>query len=366
MRQRLLWLDVLKGWGICFIVLGHIFGAGVHLSTGDTQKVCALAYKYFYAFHVPLFFFVAGITFRRCDWQDFLRRKAQRLLLPYFIIGFVSLIVYWGLHDVGKMILQLNDTTGFYTQKATYASIGGYILTLVSGFSYGPMFAPNSVLWFIPALFSLEVIAQLFVRKELNWKSWVLIGGVMWGIAHLLPLPTLPWLLNKVPYYFPFFALGVLWGRYGWVIPQKSVGRGILLIVLFGVLAIWNPYQYYGRTLGQQVITWLITCGNIFGWLWLTTAWAWRPMAFLGVCSLGIMVLHKFPMLLLQNAIPCVRAFFQGDLLDLSLGIVVVFIGALVVSLTVYLVCLRYLPFVFGYVPWPTDFINWKGKERSF
>ena len=89
-------------------------------------------------------------------------------------------------------------------------------------------------------------------------------------------------------------------------------------------------------------------------------------MAFLGVCSLGIMVLHKFPMLLLQNAIPCVRAFFQGDLLDLSLGIIVVFIGALAMSLIIYLFCLRYLPFVFGYVPWPTDFINWKGKERSF
>lgn len=28
------WLDTLKGVGICFIVLGHIVGAGAHLSSG--------------------------------------------------------------------------------------------------------------------------------------------------------------------------------------------------------------------------------------------------------------------------------------------------------------------------------------------
>ncbi len=111
-------IDVLRGWGILFIVLGHIVGAGSHLSTGMAQDFCTAGYKYFYAFHVPLFFVVAGMTFRQLAWKDFLIRRAQRLLIPYFIFGLFSIALYWLMCSLSTQILQGSDTTGYYGGKA--------------------------------------------------------------------------------------------------------------------------------------------------------------------------------------------------------------------------------------------------------
>jgi len=49
-RGRQEWLDVLKGFGILFVVLGHA------LADGGLKT-------YIYAFHMPLFFFVSGYLF---------------------------------------------------------------------------------------------------------------------------------------------------------------------------------------------------------------------------------------------------------------------------------------------------------------
>lgn len=359
MSQRLVWLDVLKGWGILFIVLGHIVGAGVHLSGGMSQLVCASAYKYFYAFHVPLFFFVAGLTFKERAWLGFVKGKAMRLLVPYFIFGLFSLVAYWLLHDVGNALLRGADTTGYYAHKAQYASIGGYLLALVSGLSWGPVFVANSVLWFIPVLFSLEMVAQMVTRVITRRWAWLAVGVVLWCVSRTVSLPSLPWGLAQVPKYFLFFAIGTGFGVDGVrLFGRRDLWLGGGLVLVFGALAIWNPYQYFGQVLWQHAFTAAITCGNIAGWVLLAQAWPYRPLALCGCASLGIMVLHKFPMLLLQNVFPPVRALFQGGMLPLLAGIGIVFVGTVGVSLGIYLACVRWCPLLFGNVRWPTDYIK--------
>ena len=359
MNQRLVWLDVLKGWGILFIVLGHIVGAGAFLSDGAVQGICTHAFKYFYAFHVPLFFFVAGLTFRKCAWLGFIKGKAMRLLVPYFVFGLFSLVVYWLLHDVGNTLLRGFDTTGFYAHKAQYASFSGYLLALVSGLSWGPVFAANSVLWFIPVLFSLEMVAQAVTRVITRRWAWLAVGVALWCVSCMFSLPALPWGLAQVPKFFLFFVFGVGLGVDGVRVPKRwALCCGGVLVVVFGLVAIWNPYQYFGQALWQHAFTAIITCGNIAGWVLLAQAWPCRAIALCGYASLGIMVLHKFPMLLLQNAFPPVRALFQGGILPLSAGIVIVFVGVVGGSLGVYLACVRWCPLLFGNARWPLDYIK--------
>lgn len=351
---RLMWLDVLKGWGILFIVLGHIVGAGVRLSDGVAQVVCSDAYKYFYAFHVPLFFFVAGITFREKKWGDFLKKKALRLLVPYFVIGGVSIITYWLLHDIGNAILQQTDTTGYYAVKAQYASIGAYLWTLMSGFIKGPMFAPNSVLWFIPALFSLEVIAQGVIRIIKSRGGWLMLGVLVWLVSCWSSVPELPWISPKLPYHFFFFSLGLFVCERGISLSRIWLfGLSMLLIVGFGILAVWEPYQHSDIRFLRQIFHLFVACGNIAGWFLFAKVWEIRWLAFLGVCSLGIMVLHKFPILFLQHALPPVRALFQGNVLELAFGVMLVFVGSMAITLIGYLACLRWCPFVFGNIKRP-------------
>lgn len=51
MRERIKWVDTAKAIGIAAIVLGHTVGESP-LKT------------YVYSFHIPLFFFLSGATFR--------------------------------------------------------------------------------------------------------------------------------------------------------------------------------------------------------------------------------------------------------------------------------------------------------------
>ena len=52
--ERTQWIDSAKGLGILLIFFGHVY---------STVTPSAL-YVYIYAFHVPLFFFISGLTLR--------------------------------------------------------------------------------------------------------------------------------------------------------------------------------------------------------------------------------------------------------------------------------------------------------------
>lgn len=72
-RKRINWIDTAKCIGIFFIVLGHI------LSTGVLRR-------WIFAFHVPLFFFLSGVTFSQGkSIQQFIGKKFKTLIIPYYI-----------------------------------------------------------------------------------------------------------------------------------------------------------------------------------------------------------------------------------------------------------------------------------------
>lgn len=50
-KERLSWLDVLKGIGIILVVMGHIYSNSI-------------IFNWLYSFHMPLFFFAAGCVYR--------------------------------------------------------------------------------------------------------------------------------------------------------------------------------------------------------------------------------------------------------------------------------------------------------------
>lgn len=54
-KERLSWLDVLKGIGIILVVMGHIYSNSI-------------IFNWLYSFHMPLFFFAAGCVYKigRC------------------------------------------------------------------------------------------------------------------------------------------------------------------------------------------------------------------------------------------------------------------------------------------------------------
>ena len=101
---RVSWIDAVKGLGIALIVLGHI----ASVETPSTL------YLYIYAFHVPLFFFVSGLTLKpgRETFGAMLMGKGRSLLVPYFfyaLLGYAFYLVGYGMAQaLGLRIEQFN------------------------------------------------------------------------------------------------------------------------------------------------------------------------------------------------------------------------------------------------------------------
>ena len=74
-KGRVRWLDTARCIGIFLVILGHIsFGTVFGYSVKN----------WIYSFHMPLFFFLAGLTHKEMNFAGSIKKAARQLLLPKF------------------------------------------------------------------------------------------------------------------------------------------------------------------------------------------------------------------------------------------------------------------------------------------
>ena len=145
---RIRWVDVAKGIGIILVSFGH-------LRNGDGQSVWLPALdpliSAIYLFHMPLFFFLAGVTFNnRRSFGEFVARKAKTLLVPYYLFS-----LYFLAKPIACLLIP--------SLAATFQSAHDYSIAL----QFFDVLVMGNGLWFLMALF----IAECFVypmSKVLN------------------------------------------------------------------------------------------------------------------------------------------------------------------------------------------------------
>jgi len=97
--MRISYVDKLKGVAIIFVVMGHV----TEWSLGVRQSPFNLFYG---SFHMPLFMFLSGLfaykSFIQWNIREmlvFLKKKAQRILLPFLTMGGIfTLSIGWICH----------------------------------------------------------------------------------------------------------------------------------------------------------------------------------------------------------------------------------------------------------------------------
>ena len=72
MQQRDAVLDILKGFGIIFVLVGHSLGGIVH--------------NFIYSFHIPLFFLVSGYLYKQRPFKEQVKKDWSRLMIPFFFV----------------------------------------------------------------------------------------------------------------------------------------------------------------------------------------------------------------------------------------------------------------------------------------
>ncbi|MDD3014155.1 MAG: acyltransferase family protein [Candidatus Gastranaerophilales bacterium] len=191
MSDRIKWLDIAKGIGIIFVIFAHVL------------TISPALLNYIYSFHMPLFFFISGYLFSDTKYKtlkDFSKKKAQTLLVPYFIFSAVSFI-YWALIQtrMGDDIQHPNLFHAFigifYSNPADHAM------------SY------NVALWFLTCLFCTEILFFIVKKRNEN-KHHLIISLVLFSIlGYLYSLYVhfnLPWSIDVAFSAVVFYGVGYL------------------------------------------------------------------------------------------------------------------------------------------------------------
>lgn len=359
---RELWIDRCKGALILLVVLGHAIGTGRYLGASDGIPWMNFAYQYIYAFHMPAFFLLAGVTWRTVssgtarEFAAFAGKKARRLLVPYLVFGLASIVFY--LLFASASYDALRTTDGYYAAKGGM-SLGFCLKTLVcaSGWPDGQGFAYNSVLWFLPALFTLE-IAYWVVDRFLPRRIPQLVIGIAalmlgWVVSHSGCF-YLPWGLGRLPMNLVYFLIG------RWFVPlsagvalsrPRRILSGLALAgcaALLGFLC-WtapNPWVCAFKVEWHLAYAAMAVVGAL---LCVAAARLFDVKAFasLGLCSLGIMLMHKF-VVMAGFKLAAVREMFAGSAWIQALSVLLLTAVATSVSVAATVVLRRWWPEVIG------------------
>lgn len=363
--KRISWIDSLKGVLILFVVLGHVIGGAHHLSNGALSGTLNAVFLAIYMFHMPAFFLLAGHLVR-CKAGDGLgfwqmtMSKVKRLLVPYFVFGFASVLIYWLLMAFG------NSTVSDASKGRYFAESGWNALVAFGSVLYGAnlpgtdSFRCNNVLWFLPCMFSVQLIdalISLLLRGKRNRIVDTALAVASLFVAAMLqahPVPSLPYELHQVPWFYVYFLIGRCLPKElpcAVSLAQKKMAGLVLsgiVVLYFGVCLAFPCHNRQAPELFLQIGVLVLallgigTCGmmaQVFDSRWLMA---------LGRASVGIMLMHKFVVVALQFGLMPVKSLFAHGAALCVLGIVIVTAVTTMVSYVVTILIRSIMPWALG------------------
>ena len=278
-KNRYTEIDIARGIGIFFVVLGH--------SIKQTQIQAAwiriLTYI-IYSFHMPLFFCLSGfvsakiLRMHKHERIQYVSSRARRLLIPYFTIGLIYIPVKLKLSEAAVKPFAVSD-----------------IWKLLIGQN------PDVSLWFLYILFLIELICAALVNTY-NFRS-IWYGSFFLSVAiYWLNLDI------RTPKYLFFFLMGI-WVRLKFEDCREAGyedamdGQDLLAFLAFVTDIIAIVFLYRTTITVTMVLTSL--CG-IYLVLWVSSRLVYnidgeekepgkaaRILLLLGLFSMDIYILHE-------------------------------------------------------------------------
>ncbi|WP_426350501.1 acyltransferase family protein [Alloiococcus sp. CFN-8] len=290
-KNRIIWLDQLRAIGIIFVILGHV--------SLDKEII-----KLIYAFHMPLFFFISGMTHREGKFSslwDCIKYKAPRLILPHIMMN----LLMWSLWAYNFRIL---------------GDVKYGISTLIKGILVGNneiYQSASNATWFLLVLFLIEVIYYLCEKFASGDKrKLTLLVSILAIISYVesingFNIPML-WHMDAVFTGLMFYHLGYYLFQYLQVITgSKYYKNKVLLAFTIAAMVLAGLYI-------AEVNKRVSMAGNSYGSI------MYFYIAALLLILVVILIVMKLPQLPLlkyvgQNTllylgihIPIIRAFERG------------------------------------------------------
>ncbi|MBN8831256.1 MAG: acyltransferase family protein [Sphingomonadales bacterium] len=268
LRERLDWIDAMKGLGIVAVVAGHVW------TRGPVRDAL-------YAFHMPLFFVLAGYTARAVPTGTLLRNGVRSLGLPFLCFSLLLLAADFlieGLRGVRPIF-------------ASWSSGAATILLATE-----KLRGPFTILWFIPCLFFARLVWNMLAAKGRRADALIMLPAMLLVAALALWVhyhgKHSPLGLLAVPGAILFIWMGALWRLRGMPSRFGLLACGLLALPTVFLLP---PFEMKMGELGFPYLSVPGAVGFTILLAWLVQrlpAAATGVLAALGRASLVIMYVH--------------------------------------------------------------------------
>lgn len=190
-RNREVWLDGLKGFGILLVIFGHVLSGYMDAWTFPDAYWSFYGIRtWIYSFHMPMFFMISGYAFTLAYYRDGrLRREGfLRQLGNLFLVYTVFVLLQWAVKQAVPELVNetytLEDLLGMFVE-------------------------PLGNFWYIYVLFIIYVAAAVtgFPRRN---PLWLIIpaAAAVWVAEIHLDWTNLT--LYRILYHFLFFGAGCM------------------------------------------------------------------------------------------------------------------------------------------------------------
>lgn len=278
MKQRLYYIDAIKGFMMILVVIGHILdgylNAGMFLESSHQMWI---AYNFIYSFHMPCFFIVSGFLFEMTFGNKDLENESNKRHLHCQIerLGYVYLI--WSLF-MGMFKLCLSR----------YANTKIRIIDL-----FCIPIKPIKPYWYLYVLIIYYIVLSRNKIKQLSKKKLLLSAVGLSVFSKIIPYIDLL-SLSDLLYHFLYFVIGTLifdyYNRFLHGSTIKMGGMATISLVLFFIF--WNESISAIPIIDIIValsLSWLVW--NVFLKLKFSED---SILVFLGEHTLEIYVIHCF------------------------------------------------------------------------
>jgi len=218
--QRIFWIDNLKGIGVIFIIFGH------SISCLD------FLINYLFSFHVPLFFFIAGLNFNEKSLNNFRLfciKRAKLLLVPYVFFNLISYVLWLSrvkLLNIPQEVPAIKPLVG-----------------VLYGNGNGLWLIHNTPLWFFVCLFIAQIMLFMILRIAKSKSHLIVLLFVFAAIGYLdskyLNI-RLPWSIDIAFTAVVFSGIGYIFKRF-----SHTYRTNNNIIILFVVLILSLIVVYF-------------------------------------------------------------------------------------------------------------------------
>lgn len=274
--QRTDWVDYAKGFGILFVVYAHLLSSGYHSGVDISEHYFHLSDSGVYSFHMPLFFFLAGLfvwpSLEKRGTIHFCKEKIRLIAYPYIIWSIIQ----------GSVEL-------IFSGQSHRGMDAGDLFTIP--------FLPLAQFWFLYALLLMYIAFALLRRLKVFFHTVLIVSAL---VLYFFPLPTEVMALHGFSTGFLYFVVGYMATKYDRLL--KSIPLAITIcLLLLQVISIFIVFEQLisptRLTDGSHPLYFLYLSGvGILVWIGISQYLAKKQWGFfikiLGVHSIRIYLVH--------------------------------------------------------------------------